>query len=706
MTAPDAPLPRLHPLLTLRRAPDGTDGKPGWTLHDPLSNDYYRIGWAEFECLSRFSRARTASHLKSLVETETTVRVSEDDITSLVEFLQSKGLLALRDQKIQFTPRKPVSWLKRIIHGYLFFTIPLFKPDEFLQRTLPLVRPLLSRGFIMAMIGVLAVSVLMTMQRADEFFNTFTALMSWEGALLIMLSFFVVKIIHEMAHAYTAAHYGVPVPHMGIAFMVMYPVLYTEVTGSWRLPSRTARLHIGMAGVMAELCLAGIALIAWNMLPYGGAGQAIAFSIAAVSLVGSLLINLNPLMRFDGYYMLSDYSGFDNLQARACAFARWKLRRVLFSLPDEAPETLKPAQQDFLTFFGFALLIYRFFLFLGIAILVYHVFFKPLGAILMAVELLYFIGLPVLNEIKIWWKRRADILSTARGKIAAATMAGIALFLFVPVTQTAMIPAVIHGGTYRSVYAPAPARIVGLAVEEGQAVREGDLLISLESPELSFDIASAQRKLESLEMLKRRGQTQAQTAQHIGDIDSRLAEQRVVLSGLQERASRLQLYAPFNGMVRDVHPLLEAGRFISQEELLFRLIDETQMEVTGYASEADVASLSEGMNGSFYPEGDALSVIPLMVRSVDKTDAGVLAWAELASVYGGPVPSQQARESGGAPVPLTTLYNVRFTPEKDADIYKGVVRAGRVRVLMPQSSIISKFFNKLYNVWWREAGLN
>src|SRR5262249_7464436 len=148
--------------------------------------------------------------------------------------------------------------------------------------------------------------------------------------------------------------------------------LYTETTGSWALSSRRARFQIGMAGIFAELCLAGFFLLLWHLSPAGSLLQALSFLVVSISLIGSLLINLNPFMRFDGYYLLSDAMEFDNLQSRSCNFARHALRKFLFGWNDPPPENLPSHDQKFLIGFGFGLITYRFFLFMGIAILVYH----------------------------------------------------------------------------------------------------------------------------------------------------------------------------------------------------------------------------------------------------------------------------------------------------------------------------------------------
>ena len=186
------------------------------------------------------------------------------------------------------------------------------------------------------------------------------------------------KVIHEMGHALTAKRYGCRVPSMGIALLVLWPVLYTDVTETWKLVSRRQRLAVGLAGVTAELVFAVFATLAWSFLPDGPVRGA-AFILATTSWIATLLLNLSPFMRFDGYFVLSDWLEMPNLHARAFAIARWWLRERLFGLGEPPPEELPPGRRRFLIVFSFATWFYRVTVFLGIAVLVYHFAIKALG---------------------------------------------------------------------------------------------------------------------------------------------------------------------------------------------------------------------------------------------------------------------------------------------------------------------------------------
>lgn len=698
----DFSLPPLASHLKLGRAPD-TGGEPSWTLHDSVSNSYYKIDWVAFECIGRFSRYKTAYALKEAVERETTLKITTEHISGIVKFLDQNGLLRLGETSVAVhRGTMPVPFWKKILHTYLYITIPLFRPQGFLQKTYPRIAFLFSRTFVAGMAIFFAAMILWTLPRLDEFFHTFHMFFSLGGVLATLFVLAFVKIVHEFAHAYAAIRNGVKVPHMGIAFIVMYPVLYTETTGSWSLPHRRSRFHIAVAGITAELCLAAIFLGLWHFFPAGSFGQTASFLVVCVALVSSLLVNLNPLMRFDGYYMLSDVSGFDNLQARSISYARYRLRRFLFGLEDSAPELLPSKDEKFLTAFGLALLLYRFFLFLGIAILVYHAFFAPLGLILMLVELWWFIGLPLWSEIKIWIARKNDILAGKRVLFPAAFLTVFLCLSVMPWKTSVTLPAVVHAGEYRQVYAPAPSIIKALYVTNGQRVEEGDLLAELESSELDFKIRAARQKRDMLETLRRRTQANPLVPFDPALSDAAIEKARIELTALEEKKVRLHIVASFTGEVRDLNMALQEGRYIGTQESMFVLVNPASGTlVTAYVVENLHDRIKDGARAGFVSNGRDITLEKLSVRTVSPVPVdGALDWPELSSLYGGPLATDAG--DGGEAVPRRTLYRVETVPFPSP---LPVVQTGYLRVDSLPRSILISYFKEIGSLLRRELRL-
>lgn len=696
-------LPQLNPTIRLYQGPDHDDGTPRWVLHHPLSNQYFRIGWMEFECLSRFGDHVTARELQDAVNQETTLDLDDDDILGLIAFLNKNGLLTGRDAMTgEYEAPKKKPFLSTVVHSYLFFTLPLFKPERFLKATWPWIRPLFSTTFTRLSFILLLLMVLATIQRADEFFASFFQLFTLDGIIGLFLTFSVIKIFHEFGHAYTAHRYGIPVPHMGIAFMVLYPVLYTETTASWRIASTRSRIRIGLAGVGTELVIAAYALVLWHVLPPGPM-QNLVFNVIAISLVGSLLVNLNPLMRFDGYFVLSDALKIENLHARGFAYARWAIRRVLFALNDPPPGDENAGRRRFLIWFGLATLIYRFFLFLGIAILVYIVFFKPLGLILMIIELLWFIGLPVWSEIKVWIERRGDIAQQRRFVLLAAGLVVVALLFILPVNQTIHAPAIAHASLYRAHYPPAPAIIEKIAVKDGQTVHEGDVLIVLSSPVLDRDYAIAAQEFENLQTEKSRMQTNPELMQaRAATIDAAIEEARQRKESLASRREDLNVTAMFDGRVQDMDVSIIAGQTIPPERLLMRIVNPQQHTITAYVTEDDIGRLQGGAAAYFTAGHSPFLRVPLRVENVASVDSDVLDWPELAALNGGPIPA----EPSGDPlqpdtlVPRQSLYRVVLVPEHGQHF--NFVTPGRVEIEGERTIPILNFGQRLVALAIRE----
>src|SRR5690606_100303 len=199
--------------------------------------------------------------------------------------------------------------------------------------------------------------------------------------------------------------------------------------------------------------------------------------------ITTLVINLNPFMRFDGYFLISDLWGVDNLQQRAFALCRWRMREALFGYGEPAPEPWTPAMQRRLLIWGYGAWLWRAALFLGIALAVYHMFFKLLGIFLMLVELLWFIGLPIWREWQEWWSRR-DQANPSKGLLTAGGLLLVLALLALPWRSSVEVPALLEAASTHTLHAPVPARLKQLHVQDGQTVAKGELLLELESPDL------------------------------------------------------------------------------------------------------------------------------------------------------------------------------------------------------------------------------
>lgn len=659
MTASREPLRHLPPLrqdLVLLRGSHTRTGEPTWLLYDPARHRYMRLDQDGFEILSRWD-AGTPEALLAWLARETTVEAGAEDIEAMAGFLDRAHLLDGGGAPLTSPP--PKSLFARLLHGYLFFRIPLVRPRRFLPALARATGWLFGPHLPWLILGLAMLGGFLASRQWDAFLGTFTAYGTWEGAASILAGIVVSKIVHELGHALTLYRAGGRVPTMGIAFLVMFPVPYTDTGDAWRLASKHQRLRVGAAGVVAELVLAAIALVLWSFVPDGPL-RATLFVLATTVWVGTVLINASPFLRFDGYYLLSDLLEVPNLQARAFALGRWRLRRALLGLDDAPPEVLQPRLRRLLVVYAYATWLFRFVLFLGIALLVYHFFFKVLGIFLFLVEIWVFIARPMGSELAVWWKRRREARRTPGGALAAAMLGALVVASVIPWRSTIQVPAVLNAAAASPLHAPVAARVDAVLVAPGQQVAAGDILVRLTSPDLAFRKAQTQRDLDLAQLRHDQAMVDAEAIRQTAALRQEVLGLRSRLAGLDKQEARLALRAPMDGRVVDMLPALRPGLWVHQDVLLARVITAQGGRLTLYIPENVLGQVRPGNPVTFRAEGQGdmrgnLGALPPM--ALDRLDDGLAA-----SIGGGGVavrqePDRSLRPISGtyqAAVPLPT----------------------------------------------------
>lgn len=698
------PLPALREDLKLLPGPPALDGSATWNVFDPVRNRYFRIGHAAFELLSRWGEGRPDALLARL-HAETTLRTTQAELDTFIRFLRSHNLVrgagaAQVEEYRRQAGAARRSLATRLLHGYLFFRIPLVRPDRFLDATLRFVQPLYTRAFLALVLAIGGAGLFLAARQWDRFVHTFLHFFSTEGLVYYAAALAATKVLHELGHAYTAKRYGCRVPTMGVAFLVLWPVLYTDTSDAWRLTARRQRLAIGAAGMTAELAVALVATFLWSFLADGPARSA-AFFLATASWVMTLTINLSPLMRFDGYYLLSDWLGIENLQERAFALARWRLRELLFGLGDPPPETFPPRLRRILIGYAYAAWIYRFVLFLGIALVVYHLFFKLLGLFLFAVEIGWFIVRPVWHELRDWWQRRERLRLNAH---AAATLgllaAGIAL-LAIPWQGHIELPALQRAARYAVLYPETAAQLAEINARRDQPVRAGDVLFRLTSPEIDNQLRQRESSIALLNLKIRRQAGSEEDLQNLRVLEQELAADLAARAGLLERRERLEVRAPFDGVLMDVTEALRPGLWMAKNQPLARLVAPGEGEAIAYVREPDLDAIRTGARARFYPEDLTLAPVDAVVTMVDTASVKTLDQPYQASVYQGEIATEERPD--GTLAPVDAVYRVRLSVAADADLPDRVVR-GAVRVEAEGLSALQRLWRTVAAVVIRESG--
>ena len=644
-------LPNLRADLQLTPASPALDGSPRWTLADPVRGRYFKLGVAAMRLLRHWSLGDPEEVLRA-ANREPGLPLDGAELEQLLAFLRSHDLITALDPQqrasysLKAAAQRQSLW-QILLHQYLFFRIPLWRPDAFLNRAWPWLERFGPRALRYGLPATLGLGVFLVSRDWQRFIATFPHLFSLGGALAFGVALFFAKLCHEFGHAFMAKRAGCRVQSMGVAFMVLLPMFYTDVSDAWRVNDRRARLLIGAGGVLAELLLASLALLAWSLLP-DGPGRTAAFMLASATWMTTLVINLNPFMRFDGYFLLSDYWQVDNLQGRAFDLCRWRLREFLFGYGAPAPEPWSPKMQRRLLIWGYGAWLWRAALFFGIALAVYHLFFKVLGIFLMLVELVWFIFLPIMSEWRQWWTRREQA-HAPRVLLSGLVLLGLLLMLVVPWRSAVELPTMLEAGRASALHAPVAARVKTVNVHDGEAVAQGQVLIELESPDLDSRQAIVRREIQIQQLQMRRQASRSETAADAGIVEQRLAEAVAEYRGLAAQRERLLLRAPHAGKVRDLLPQLAVGRWLSSKDPLARVVEDGA-RLRGYLAEVELWRVATGASGRFIADDPMHSAIAVQLSEIDTNGAEFVDQEALTSDHHGPIAVRRDQHQRAEPV--------------------------------------------------------
>ncbi|BBH45645.1 HlyD family efflux transporter periplasmic adaptor subunit [Pseudomonas sp. KU43P] len=690
----DLPLPPLREDLRLCEAADNPEGEPAWMIHDTVVNRFYRIGWLEFECLLRWGQ--TPRQVSEQVSRDSALKPDVEQVLALRAFLEQHHLLRPGPEqlaRLQATSeaRTWSSW-RWWLHHYLFFRIPLLRPQAALQHLAKALGWLFHPLTGVLVVTLTLVGLVLVMQQWDSFTHAVVESFSTEGLFSFALALVVAKTLHELGHALVATRLGLRVGHMGVAFLVLWPMLYTDTGESWKLKRAHQRLAIASAGIVTELSLAGLATLGWALCDDGALRNALLY-LATTSWVLSLALNASPFMRFDGYFILSDLLDFPNLHERASAMARVALRRNLLGLNEAWPEPFPVGQRRLLVAFAFATWLYRLVLFLGIAVAVYLFFFKLLGIVLFMVELAWFIALPVKRELSHWWQQRASIPGQ-RKRLFYLGLGLLAVALAVPWHNQVDAVGVARAEHQLRVYTPYPARLKSLH-GSGQ-VKAGEVLAVLDEPDLDSRLRSSEASARSYQ-----ARLSGLLADPAGLAEDAATQQRLSVQNEEARSARreiarLNLQAPFAGNWLDVDRDLQPGQWLNRQEPLGILIDPSHWQVDAYVAQDQVHHLAVGNPVKFYPEGQA-TALHGKVLAIGSTRAGQLAHRMLSSHFGGPVPT-----SGQSLTPNVALFQVLIA--LDDPLASVRETRGKLQIEGERRSVLGELGKWLLGVGLRESG--
>jgi len=683
------------------------EGMPTYVLHDKWKNKFVNIGWLEFEILSRWG-LKDAKKIASSICNETTLYADEKDVEALAVYLEKHELLVnykssevtanLIDSRKKFDEQKLKQRVKLNPMAYLAFKVPLIKPNNFLNATLWMAKPFMSINAFYIYLALLVFTIPLVLQQWHSFTSYFSGLFSLNGAVYLFFALAISKTLHEFGHAYACKRFGLSVPTMGIMWMFIFGFLYTDTTESWKLGSRTKRVAIGSAGVLAELQLAVIATFLWSIMP-DGIMRATCFYLATAAWIATLLINLSPFMRWDGYWVLSDLMGIQNLRERSNKLCKWFFGWLVMGFNDEVPVKLPKSQIKFSIIFAILSWVYRIGIFVGIGLLIFDRVFKLLGIFLLVTMVGRMVLWPIIEAMIDWFKRRSDMNWNKYSISSFGVIFFIILLLLIPWRSNIDISGVVAPKYHIEVVPGVEGQVVYIP-KYGEFVSKNQKLFELNNPELEAEVEAEQALVNYYELaLQRTGNK--------GLLESRAIDQERLATAKErhlravKQLQKLEGYAPYDGRVIGVNKNIKERGWLNQNSPVLTFADTSQLEIYAFIGEYELQLIKTHGVAKFYPENPSFSRILGRVENIDSANVTTLPYEILASNNGGPIPVVTDQETGRLK-PERSVYIVRISMDENVDI--PIMLRGRVILKGERKSFIGRFVDAFVGTVIRESG--
>ncbi|SLN62586.1 Putative peptide zinc metalloprotease protein YydH [Roseovarius gaetbuli] len=542
-------------------------------LQDRASGRFHRFRPAAYRLIAMMNGTRTLEEIwEHAVDKMDIDAVTQDELVRLVGQLYSADVLTgdVPPDIIELSDRGRRTKRSKIIKSLinpLALRVPVFDPNGFLNATMPIVRPLFSWFGWLLFFGITAYAIVLAALSIEVLTeNVADRVLSAENLVLLLIAYPLIKAFHELGHCYTIKRWGGDVHEIGIMFLVFMPVPYVDASASIAFQSKWQRALVGAAGILVEIFLASVAMIVWTGAEEGLV-RAFAFNVMLIGGISTLLFNGNPLLRFDGYYVLCDLIEIPNLGQRANKYLGYLVQRYVFgSSYAESPVSARN-ERSWFVFYAIAAYIYRLFITAAIIGVVATRFFF-VGIALAAWALFLMLIFPILKGI--WFVFTSPTLRRKRGRALGATgifVAGLATLLLVtPVPHNTLAEGIVlpDSGSYAN--ATADGIVEAVYVSEGQIVAAGAPLVGLSDPLVSARLELVNARIVEIERRIAAENLFDQTAVRIMEEELKAAQADRAL--IRQRIAEMIVRAPASGKV--ILPVSTdlLGRFAQRGDLL------------------------------------------------------------------------------------------------------------------------------------------
>lgn len=668
-------------------------------LQNPLRNQYFRLRPAAYEFVARLRPDRTVEEVwKECLDRSPDDTPGQEAVIQLLAQLYHANLLqydfpADAAQLFNRYQKARQRELQSRLLNIMFARFPLLDPDAFLARTLPWVGKLISLWGALIWLVVVGAGLKVVADHFPALRNQAQGIIDPGNLILLYAGLVLLKSAHEFGHAYFCRRFGGEVHAMGILLMVFTPIPYMDATSAWGFRERWKRVLVGAAGMIVELFFAAIAALVWANTGQGTL-HGLAYNMMFIASVSTILFNLNPLLRFDGYYILSDLVGIPNLSQRANAQLRHAAERRLFGLKKEPPPAQTWSEAFWLSAYGIASGIYRIIVFGGILLIVADRFLL-IGILMAAACAAAWVARPVI--------RLAGYLASSpkleRHRLRACFVTAILVlgtlgFLqFVPLPHHFRAPGILRSLEWGQVHNWTAGTVTRLVAQPGQLVEAGAPLLEMANRELDLEIMRVRAHRD--EIRARQRQALQEAIPNLKPLESMLDAADQALRKLEADKAGLTVRATQTGIWggRDLEML--AGSWLAKGAPLGLLVNPSGFRFEAIVRQEDVDRLftQEFPGAEVRLHGQSGQVLQVSELEIIPGDRRNLPSAALGWLAGGPVATSPNDPDGTEAAEPFFEVHAKVLEPASAVLLHG--RAGKIRFDLPGEPLLPLWIRSL-----------
>ena len=567
-------------------------GEKSYVIKVPDTNSYHRYGPTEYGIVTLCDGTRTTSEVAALWNERNPQEPLSD--VQVMEFLDSIEA-AVWEQSVG---ERNLAVLERIRDdrksridqsSLLYVTFKAWDPNATLARLDPYLSWMFTPGFVILSVVIFIASAYLLAGDWARVESDTVSLWSFQNKTAFDIWMFWILLlglgaIHEFGHGLTCKHFGGDVHQMGFMLIYFTPAFFTDTTDSVLYDRSSRRQWVLFAGIWIELVICGICVFVWRFSQPGSFINDLAYKAMLLSGIQGALLNLNPLIKADGYYALSEFLHVDNLREEAFTFLRTGAQKYILREEVELPAATRRLRRIY-TVFGLAAILYSTSLIVLVTLFVRNVFVSKFGnwGYVLTAAVIYFVARKGLRklwpEIRAWWREKKETYMAWK-MTRAQTVGGLGvvlLLLIPPVPSRVTSDFLLQPGRDAHVRAEVPGRVRQVFVKQGDMVKQGQLLAVLENPELEANAETLAQQLAMVSSDVRSAQARAdrdKTAAAIGE-QARLGQEWSVA---EKKVHSLEVRAPFGGVISTPVVDQRTGQYLSAGEDLCEIVDRSTMK--------------------------------------------------------------------------------------------------------------------------------